>query len=83
MALPNTFLRNKEVSSYTSKYRGPIESSIGGNITRLDQQRLNINFSDVSNLDQKPNVCLQPTIKRGSTIILHIEAGPCIRTTIC
>ncbi len=83
MALPNTFLRNKDVSSYPSKCRGPIESSIGSNITRLDQRRLNINFSDVSNLDQKPNVCLQPAIKRDSTIILHTEVGPCIQTAIC
>tara|TARA_B110000116_G_C16283547_1_gene336234 strand:+ start:63 stop:332 length:270 start_codon:yes stop_codon:yes gene_type:complete len=39
-----------------SRYFGPIESSIGGNITRLDQRRLSANFADVSNLDQNPNI---------------------------
>jgi alpha-ketoglutarate-dependent 2,4-dichlorophenoxyacetate dioxygenase len=34
-----------------SRYFEPIESSIGGNITRLG-----VNFADVSNLDQNPNI---------------------------
>ena len=35
---------------------GPIESSIGGNITKLDQQRLQVEFADVSNLDQDQKI---------------------------
>ena len=35
---------------------GPIESSIGGNITKLDQRRLQVEFADVSNLDQNQNI---------------------------
>ena len=35
---------------------GPIESSIGGNITKLDQRRLQVEFADVSNLDQNQDI---------------------------
>ena len=35
---------------------GPIESSIGGNITKLDQRRLQVEFADVSNLDQDQKI---------------------------
>ena len=35
---------------------GPIESSIGGNITQLDQRRLQVEFADVSNLDQNQDI---------------------------
>ena len=39
-----------------SRALGPIESSIGGNITRLDQRRLGTDIADVSNLDQNQNI---------------------------
>ena len=35
---------------------GPIESSIGGNITQLDQRRRQVEFADVSNLDQNQDI---------------------------
>ncbi|SVC74050.1 uncharacterized protein METZ01_LOCUS326904, partial [marine metagenome] len=39
-----------------SRNFGLVESSIGGNITRPDQRRLNVDFADVSNLDENHQV---------------------------
>ena len=47
---------NDEEQLEFSRALGPIESSIGGNITRLDQRRLGTDIADVSNLDQNQNI---------------------------
>ena len=47
---------NDEEQLAFSRALGPIESSIGGNITRLDQRRLGTDIADVSNLDQNQNI---------------------------
>ena len=47
---------NDEEQLSFSRALGPIESSIGGNITRLDQRRLGTDIADVSNLDQNQNI---------------------------
>jgi len=47
---------NDEEQLAFSRTLGPIESSIGGNITRLDQRRLSTDIADVSNLDQNQNI---------------------------
>jgi len=39
-----------------SRNFGLVESSIGGNITRPDQRRLNVDFADVSNLDESHRI---------------------------
>ena len=39
-----------------SRNFGLVESSIGGNITRPDQRRLDVDFADVSNLDENHQV---------------------------
>ena len=43
---------------------GPIESSIGGNITKLDQRRLQVEFADVSNLDQDQKIFARDARRR-------------------
>ncbi len=52
--------RDQEISDKDqlefSQNFGPVESSIGGNITKLDQRRLAVEFADVSNLDQNQNI---------------------------
>ena len=52
--------RDQEISDKDqlefSQNFGPVESSIGGNITELDQRRLAVEFADVSNLDQNQNI---------------------------
>ena len=47
---------NDEEQLAFSRALGPIESSIGGNITRLDQRRLGTDIADVSNLDENQNI---------------------------
>jgi len=47
---------NDEEQLEFSRALGSIESSIGGNITRLDQRRLGTDIADVSNLDQNQNI---------------------------
>ena len=47
---------NDEEQLAISRVLGPIESSIGGNITRLDQRRLGTDLADVSNLDENQNI---------------------------
>jgi len=47
---------NDEEQLAFSRTLGPIESSIGGNITRLDQRRLSTDIADVSNLDQNQSI---------------------------
>ena len=47
---------NDEEQLKFSRALGPIESSIGGNITRLNQRRLGTDIADVSNLDQNQNI---------------------------
>jgi len=52
--------RDQEISDKDqlefSQNFGSVESSIGGNITKLDQRRLAVEFADVSNLDQNQNI---------------------------
>ena len=52
--------RDQEISDKDqlefSQNFGPVESSIGGNITKLDQRRLAVEFADVSNLDQNQDI---------------------------
>ena len=47
---------NDEEQLEFSQALGPIESSIGGNITRLDQRRLGTDLADVSNLDENQKI---------------------------
>jgi len=55
---------NDEEQLAFSRVLGPIESSIGGNITRLDQRRLGTDFADVSNLDQNQNIYVRDDRRR-------------------
>ena len=55
---------NDEEQLALSRALGPIESSIGGNITRLDQRRLGTDFADVSNLDQNQNIYVRDDRRR-------------------
>ena len=60
--------RDQEISDKDqlefSQNFGPVESSIGGNITKLDQRRLAVEFADVSNLDQNQNISARDDRRR-------------------
>ena len=47
---------NDEQQLAFSRNFGKVESSIGGNITKLGQRRLGVDFADVSNLDENHQV---------------------------
>jgi len=47
-----------------SRNFGFVESSIGGNITRPDQRRLDVDFADVSNLDENHQVYVRDDRRR-------------------
>lgn len=55
LVFPGQDISDNQQLAFTRNF-GPVESSIGGNITRPDQRRLDVDFADVSNLDQEHRV---------------------------